>query len=257
MTDLFDSKESPKEQNTDPAISIDTLVGEGKKFKTVEDLARGKIEADKFIEQLKTEQEGLRSQLSELEKKATQGATLKEIMDAIKESSGRDPNSEGKDGNHPGLNQEELQKIVEKMLNERETTKTRGTNRDQANRMLLDKFDGSEDLARAHVASKAKELGLSVKELGALSETSPTAFATLVGIAQSKPTNPQESIKKGERGNTEAFIPNGTEEKNVEFYKKLKTSNSKLFWSPKTQQELFKLGEQHGPDFVRRILSNT
>lgn len=47
---------------------LDLLVGEGKKFRTIEDLAKGKLEADRFIEQLKSELDELRKKSEEAEK---------------------------------------------------------------------------------------------------------------------------------------------------------------------------------------------
>ena len=49
-----------------PATPVDLteLVGEGKRYATVEALAKGRLDADAFIEQLKRENAGLREDLS-------------------------------------------------------------------------------------------------------------------------------------------------------------------------------------------------
>src|SRR4029450_8159059 len=78
MTDLF-SDES--DINVDPNKNyLEELVGEGKKFKTPEDLARGKAESDSFIERLQKELHGLRNELkSRLQ--------LEEVVDRISSAS--------------------------------------------------------------------------------------------------------------------------------------------------------------------------
>ena len=42
------------------ADPLQELVGEGKKFKSIEDLAKSKVEADRFIDKLKSENDALR-----------------------------------------------------------------------------------------------------------------------------------------------------------------------------------------------------
>src|SRR4051812_39958036 len=50
MSDIFGG-----EPPATPAVRAEDLVGEGKKFKDIDALAAGKLESDRFIEQLKAE----------------------------------------------------------------------------------------------------------------------------------------------------------------------------------------------------------
>jgi len=85
MTNVFEeSKGTESTDNTGESATsnesttsvTDTLVGEGKKFASIEALAAGKAESDKFIEQLQGELKGLRT---DLDKRLSQEEILEEI----------------------------------------------------------------------------------------------------------------------------------------------------------------------------------
>src|SRR3990167_440993 len=241
-TDLFNKMTPPVPE------ALNELVGEGKKFQTVEDLAKGKKESDAFIEQLKTEQAALRAQLVELDAKAKEGATLKDLMAKLEATK---PNSNGKDGT-AGLSQDEISKLVLSTVEQRDKDLARTTNRTKANEEVLKKFQGDAAKASAYVEAKATELGLSKEALGNLSETSPAAFAQLLGLnvanTQSRATTDVKTV------NTEALLNHSSGNKDATYYQALKRANSKEFWAPRTQQELFKYGQQHGMEALNSIL---
>jgi hypothetical protein len=82
MTDVF---ESPTKGEETPVTQVSDLVGEDKKFKTVEDLAKGKLEADSYIEQLKEENRIAREKLGELEGSKSKDETVSELLRAVRE----------------------------------------------------------------------------------------------------------------------------------------------------------------------------
>lgn len=246
MTDLFNKGGDP---SNDAQNVLDQLVGEGKKFKTVEDLAKGKLESDAFIERLTDEQKSLREQLEKLDAAAKEAETLKSVLDKL----GHKPNSgsEGKDGNQPNPGPEEIEKLVSKMLQEREVATSRETNRKRANDELLKRFEGDQSKAKEYLDNRAKELGMSTEALGELSETSPQAFATLVGLRKPENFSGANATHMSGR-NSDASNFGG--EKNASYYKELKQTDRKKFYSVGVQQELIKFGEKHGVDVLREIL---
>lgn len=62
MSDLFDQEDNSQQE--DNSSYYDKLVGEGKKFRDNESLARGKFESDNFIENLQRENMELRTELN-------------------------------------------------------------------------------------------------------------------------------------------------------------------------------------------------
>jgi hypothetical protein len=181
MTDVFD----PNPENTDAQPSGDQaqagdplaeLVGEGKKFASASDLAKGKLEADAFIEQLKQEQKELRSDLERANAKAMVTDTVKDLMS----------NQEGKDtANQPDpFTPDQLNKLVDERLKLDRAEQNSKANRETANAAVLKHFSNDAAKAKAFIAEEAQRLSMSPSQLADISADSPAAFLRLVGINQ-------------------------------------------------------------------------
>ncbi len=162
------------ETNTDEQVNpLDELVGEGKKFKTVEDLAKGKREADAFIEQLKQEKHLVEEQLTELRKASQEGATVKELLEELRRTK--------EDGSgDTQLTENDLEKRIKQVLQGESAKATAARNREQGNKLVLDKFDGNVEAAKSFLAERARELGTTPSKLAELSESSPKLFAKAI-----------------------------------------------------------------------------
>ncbi len=157
--------------------ALSELVGEGKKFATIEDLAKGKQEADSFIDRLEGEAKLVKEQMVELEKKAQKEHTVSELIAAVKATNEQDPAK----GNQP-ISTEDLSGMVKSIMDGEHVEQTKSTNRAQANKAVLDKLNGDVEAARSYVAERAKALGTTVDKLQALGEDSPSAFQKLMEL---------------------------------------------------------------------------
>ena len=151
---------------------VQELVGDGKKYKDLEELAKSRIAADQHIEKLEQEMKELRENLG-------QQHTIKDVMDAFKTTQRTDSNE-----SVTPLDDESLQQKITQMIEEREAERTRRANRSEAEKLVQSKTDSD---PREFVENKAKSLGLSPDQLWRLSEDSPLGFANLVGLGSSKP----------------------------------------------------------------------
>ena len=183
MSDDVFKKETPTGDEGDSAL--DSLVGEGKKFATAEDLAKGKLEADSFIEQLQGETKLSREQILELEGKVGKQATIAELIEAVKESN-KQVDTDGKP-----LSEEDLSKLVRTIVSGDKESETKEANHAKANQAVLDKVNGDVEAARSYVEEKAREHGMTVDELQALGESSPSAFHKLM---ETKPSTGSPSV---------------------------------------------------------------
>ena len=172
MSDAFST--GTKTGETSP---LTELVGEGKKFATNEDLAKGKQEADLFIEKLQDENKQALAALVEAQEKGKDSATVSELLAAVKEAQ-----SKSADESTPQLDESALVDLVKKTLQGENAADKAARNRKEANSLVLQKVNGDAEAAKAYVAERAKSLGLSPERLGELSEESPSAFAALVGL---------------------------------------------------------------------------
>lgn len=193
MADVFDAAGDQGSEQSE-ASRIAELVGEGKKFKTVEDLARGKLEADAFIEQLKEENAMAVEELKKYQGQQDDSNKVAELLATVKSMS----QQQDSEGNNQ-LTEEALSEKIREIMQGVSAEQTAKLNRDKGNELVLQKVGGDVEAAKIFVAERAKELGLTPSALAELSEISPAAFAKLIdaksagsgGTTQLQHSNPR------------------------------------------------------------------
>ena len=212
------------------------LVGEGKKFKDVDALAKSKLEADKFIEQLKSEKEEMRK---ELNKRLEQESILESLKQMVPK-----PSDNAAGARHEAApSQEDIGKLVDERLSEREKTKTYEDNVMAADTFVSSKF-ANRDEASAFLDKKATELGINKKWLMDMAGRSPKALYSLLGFSSEAPDkgttgggSPAPIVNKS-TVLTEANPSGGKKTKS--HYEDIRKANPALYFSAKVQNEIFK-----------------
>lgn len=177
MADVF----SDNADNSNQSV-LEALVGEGKKFQDPEALARGKAEADKYIEQLKEDKARLESEL----------ATRSTVEDMLKKvvpnpvSANQPQVEQGK-----ALSEDDLKARIVDVLSAAEKEKQVVSNVQTVANKLVELY-GSEAKAQEVVKAKAKELNVSTKFLQDVAAHSPTAFFSTIGV-----NNPNTQVNPG------------------------------------------------------------
>lgn len=240
MTDLFDG--SP--DHGDVEVKLDDLVGDGKKFKTVEELARGKLESDRFIQQLQGELKGLRDELGTRVK-------LEEFMDKLSNSqkpdqtmdTGHNQNREG--GNEvTALKPEDIRKLLDEELQKRESVSAAQRNLEAVKGKLVDSFGPN---YASRLEQEASKLGVTKDFLNNLAASQPNAFLRLVG-ADTGVQRKTEDIFTPPTSQLQLRNP-GTLERNQSYYNKMKQDNPKEYWTPAVQNQLHKDALRLGETF--------
>lgn len=173
MADIF-SQETVT--NVIPENPLEALVGEGKKFSTAAELARAKIEADNFIEQLKREN-------AEYRKEVQEKITMDEFLTKVRsEVLPKEQTPEGRvppQNSEPDSKQVDLEKLVQAAVEKREAY-----NKSQGNTQLVEAELTRQwgEQAAQKLQQKARELGMSLDKFKEIAQTSPDAFYTLVGL---------------------------------------------------------------------------
>lgn len=215
------------------------LVGEGKKFKTPVDLAKGKLEADAFIEKVKEENKELRARLEGLE------AIVKAVKPAA--SDGVKPDAVG--SIKAPVDADKIDELVAAALERKTTDAQRAANLKGAVDALEQSLGDKAAVASA-IASKASELGMTREKLKEMAETSPAAFLTLMGAngqGNSKGTPPASSASKG--GHVAPKNTSGV--KNWAYFESLRKEMGSKYYQPSVQNELFKARRELGDKFYQ------
>ncbi len=226
--------------DNDTSNPLELLVGEGKKFKTPEDLAKGKLESDRFIEQLKREQAELRQELNTR-------LSLEEFLDQQKALSNTQvpevPTQTTRTENVESLTKAEISAIVRDALTYEKTTASQAENMNYVRSELINSW--GPDYTKK-LAAQAADLGVDKEFLNNLAATKPKAFLKLVqaqapqAVDTTSVTPPRSSV----RVNT-----NTSGMKNETYYAKLRKSDPKTYFSPAVQAERHQMAQRLGTAF--------
>jgi hypothetical protein len=194
-------------QNSPPEVTtsiLEGLVGDGKKFKTVEDLARGKLASDDFIKKLEEETATLRTQLAIVNETNDRTKLLEQIMTNLNTNT---PNpqdtttvqtTQTTDNQPNSLSLDDIVKLMDAREQARKQTQNWNSAVSEVSKVYGDK-------AEEFIANKALELGLSVEVLKSLGSTSPKALLNAIGYTN----NPnQHSNMTSSSSNTTAVFAN-------------------------------------------------
>jgi hypothetical protein len=145
-TTVFSGDQTVEQQPTQAEQDlVSILVGEGKKYKDVNDLAKAYMSADDFIETLKKENHELRG-------KANTEATLDTILERLQQQQNTVQADKPK---NESLSVSELQKLVEQTVTGLDNNKQRQANLAKADKMLKEKFgDKAVDVYRSKASSE-------------------------------------------------------------------------------------------------------
>lgn len=217
---------------------LEDLVGEGKKFTSVEELARGKAESDLFIERIKAENAQLREEVNARK-------TMEEVLDRLNSSNGdtQNRNSDTNLEEDQGSNNVDVESLVEQALNQRlsqfEKQNTAKQNMSVVTDALRNKFGNN---FQTVLKDKVAELGIGEDFATNLAETHPKAFLELVGAAQATPqAQSQETVRTVPR--------RGGSAKNYAYYEDLRRTNPDKYYSAATHSEMLEALAEQGDDF--------
>lgn len=206
---------------------VDQLVGEGKKYQSVDELAKAYMNADEFLETLKAENR-------ELKEKATKVATIDEVMERINSQSKPADVVADQPAQSQGLTKEELQALVEATVTGMETSKTRTENLKKANTLLKEAFGEKAEEAFKEVA-KTPELE---KVYQQLAEVDPQEFIKrFVAVPKNTAAQPDTG------GTAVLHTPGGNRiqvEGTKEFYDNIRRTNASLYYSQDFQLQMDK-----------------
>lgn len=241
MPDIFGSE--PLESDETENISLDTLVGDDRKYKSPDELAKAYVNADSYIEKQKRE----------LAERDAELKILRELRDAqlskkIENSGDNDP---------PGRQHEtppdpaalkasdvDINKLVREELAQASEEKRRADNINEAAKTMTQRF-GSPAKAQEAVRRRAEELGVGVDWLMDSAAKSPSAFYATMGIS---PTD-RSASSPGFRHevNIERTTSGGL--RNFTYWEELRKKSPKTYYSPETQKQLFAARRELGDKF--------
>ena len=222
------------------------LVGENKKFKTVQDLARGKYEADLTIELRNRREDQLRQDYLQLKADYEARAKLEDLIDQYKtpQQSSNDSTLKVNDDKQPPYNPDEIKNFTKQAVQEIEQERKRDTNFNLVKEQLTERF--GEDY-KTVLSKQAKDLNLSADYIDDLARRSPTAFFKTMGLDQTSTENFQTPPRNSQRSDN--FKPTAAKKRTWNYYQEMKKAQPDLYRDPKTAVQMVRDYEELGTAF--------
>ncbi|WP_154073665.1 hypothetical protein [Bradyrhizobium erythrophlei] len=229
----------------DPSKDYSTeLVGEGKKYKTVADLAKGAVFKDAHIQRLETEAAEFRATKARLEAELSTRTRLEDLVDNIASSTSKTPISEPHHGSEQvpssqAQTPEQLEAQIDALLSKREAERRGNTNRATVKQKLQEKLGPN---FATKVREQGRQLGLGEAFLNNLAAENPAAFFKLIGV-EDKPADRRNLFSSppvSDVNPDSGFAPSDTF-RDKAYYDKLRLEKGdRVYWSPQVQAQLHK-----------------
>lgn len=191
MSTVFDPSDEPTQvvTNVPPSVLSDPLkelVGEGKKYASVEKALEAIPHAQKHISTLEEETRELRLQLEEMRQAKN---SQEDLLQYIKENQSTTNGKAGETISRPSLDVSDISKLVQQELSKAEQQKIAQANAAKVRETLVSKFG---DKAQEMWELKAKELGIGTDFLNEAAIKSPKAVLAYFNVSE-KPSTPAMS----------------------------------------------------------------
>lgn len=215
-----DSSEKDQSQG-----ALAMLVGEGRKYKTVEDLAKAYINADQHIGTLESDNASLKEQVAK-------GKTVDEVLERLEQ----DRQRSGDDKSHAqSISVADIAKIVEAQITGRETAKAKNENIAKAQALLVQKFgDKAKEVFLAAADTKEK-----LRAMNELAAVSPDLFAQLFSTSPDV-RNATDGSNKGKEATGQTATGRAADPDCKEYYDEMRRKDPRKFYSQSVQLEMHK-----------------
>lgn len=248
MTDLFTG--NGNEQNTnEPASYLEALVGEGKKYKDPESLAKGAAFKDNHILRIEDENKRKDSEIEALRKEIKDRTAMEELLARIEKSSKSVLNTPIDNGSNlantngiqeaqassnngtKSLTLEQVNALVQESLSKSKQQELQAQNFEMVRQELIKSWGN--DYVRT-LTSKISQAGLTQEQANELAKQAPGAFLMMVRGNASNGT-PSVTPPQNSGSPTSGSLMDGTAIRNKKYYDNMRKTDPKRWNSAATQ----------------------
>src|SRR5216684_84892 len=204
MTDIL-----ADDQPAETKDYLQELVGDDKKFKSNQDLAKGKAESDTYIKVLERKLDQMRDDYLKLDEDYKARASLQELIDQQKNSTTSSNTQPIVKDQHtaPSIDLKDIENMLSAKLQEHEVTKRQNDNLNQVKNKLIEHYGTKYQGA---VKEQLAELGLSENRFQELAREAPAALLRTLGVDQPAPKETYQAAPRSSLRN-DNFKPKGGE----------------------------------------------
>lgn len=241
MNDPF-KQADPQEPIIDPDKNyLEELVGENKKFKDHEALAKGKYHSDQLIELQKKQNEAKDEYIKQLREDNMKKASMEDLIAQLRDtSSNTEPLVKDE---KPTITETDIEKMIEAKMLRSKAAEKQATNLDTVYNKLKETWG---DNYPSILNKQISDLGLTTEDARLLAERSPQAFFRTLGLDREAPRETFQSPMQS-RERRDNFAPTGSKKRTWQYYQDMYKKNPQLYTDRKIavqmQQDAIELGE--------------
>ena len=205
---------------------LSELVGDGKKFKTAEELAKGKYHADLLIETKNKQYDDLRAAYLELKGRSDTQAKLEDLVARLERppSSETPPAAETK----PEIDYDKIGSLIDSRVEQRENSRRQAENFNQVKAKLEERY--GENYQRPF-KQQIDELGMTVEAMDTLARTNPKLAIKALGLDQEIQRDPFQAPPRNSRNPS---FQGPAQKRTWAYYQEMKKNDPKKYFDPKT-----------------------
>lgn len=238
----------PEVTPPEPKSYFEALLGPGGKFdktkytteqEALEALARGKWEADKFIEVKNKSFDDMSKDYIQLREQMNTQASLQELLDQYRNQTPAQQPQAGNEVSQPQYDPKQLESLIDTRFEQNIKTRKEQENFLSAKAKLTERYGANYSTA---VTTQLEELGMSEAEFNQMAKTNPKLFERTF-----LPPKQSEDFQSPPRS-TSRFTAQ-EQKRTWNYYQQMKKDNPRVYSDPKTQLQLMKDYETLGRDF--------
>lgn len=240
MNDNLLDPNSAQDDQIDPAKNyLQELVGEGKKFRTPEELARGKAESDAYIKTLERGRDELRQDYLKAREENVARAKLEDLIGQLEskqqhQDSSADTTRPDEKNIQPQWDSKQIESLVSSKIQEHELTRKQEQNFNAVRSKLQERYGNN---YQSILKQQIDGLGLTEDFVNNLARQHPSVLFKTLDLDTPKQTDNFQTPPRSERTNA-SFAPQGGQDRTWSYYQNLKKSNPKAYYDPKTQVQM-------------------
>ena len=230
------------EQPAQVDTSVDSWVGEGKKFATIEQLVESYGHAQAHINTLESSYQGLEK---DLDKRLTVEEMVKQIQTPEATQHTTEPVQEqGTSTEGLATLTEDVNSTIDSKLSSFEARLQGDQNEREVSATLNSRFG---DKAQVTLQAKAQELGKSIEDLQSMSRTDPKLFLAL--FPKTTGASNQGVMQSSVNTDNSNFSGSKQSSRDFKYWEEMRKGNSRDYFSPKMQALMFKDAQDQGTSF--------
>ncbi len=225
------------------------LVGEGKKYKDEQALARSKVEGDHHISQLERELHGIRDELksrTDMEKLVTELKELSTKEVVIVEDPSTQVNQTLEEPAKSEQTPEQIEQLVNTLVEKRENTHRLQRNLSEVTDKLSTLWG---DKAEKSWVELREELNMSEEELRDFASNKPQAVLKMAGLVKQEPVVPDSSLFSRGDVQLRSLDQPVSGVKDQKYFDEIKRRDPDKYHSKETQVERHAEAQKQGESF--------